>query len=53
MEQPQKINCDVKSCMYNKQNEHLCSLKSINVNYSVNGSAGTPEDESYCGSYRE
>ena len=47
----QTINCDVCSCAYNEQGKR-CGLKTIQVCACCGGSAGTPEDESMCGSYR-
>ena len=45
------IRCRVKSCEYNCGNADYCSLNAIQVEPCENGSGGSPEDESMCGSY--
>ena len=50
MENKQKINCTVESCIYNNHKNGLCNLKSIIVTPKINVNDGTP-DESECGSY--
>lgn len=47
----QEIKCGVGSCRFNRN--HMCSLNAIEVAPSPQGSGGTPEDESYCGSYNK
>lgn len=49
MEQNQKINCTVTSCMYNNTGKE-CTLKQITVTPVNNCDTKTP-DESMCGSY--
>ena len=49
-ERRQKINCTVGSCKYHNQNNE-CLLRQIEVQPCLNGTAGTPEDESMCGNY--
>ena len=51
MDYKQKINCTVKSCVYNNDNEDACSLKQILVAPCQNCSTGKASDESMCGSY--
>ena len=50
MENKQKINCTVESCIYNNSENGLCNLKSIIVTPKANNHTGTP-DESKCSSY--
>ncbi len=50
MHNNQKINCTVKSCIYNNSQNGLCNLKSIKVTPKTNVSTGKP-DESLCSSY--
>lgn len=51
MENHQKINCSVESCMYNGHKTQECLLKDITVKNCNTSCASTPED-SMCGSYR-
>ena len=46
----QTIGCDVQSCVYNQN--HYCSLQSIQVAPCKNCNNGNPEDESMCASYQ-
>lgn len=50
MENKQKINCTVESCIYNNQEYGLCKLNSIIVTPKPNVNSGKP-DESECSSY--
>ena len=50
MENKQKINCIVESCIYNNQEYGLCNLNSIIVTPKTNVNSGKP-DESECSSY--
>ncbi len=50
MENKQKINCTVESCIYNNPDNECCNLKSIIVTPKTNTHTGTP-DESKCSSY--
>lgn len=47
----QKIYCSVGSCTYNATGKNECKLKSIQVTPCKSCKNGTPEDESFCGSY--
>lgn len=50
MEEKQKINCTVESCVYQDRNAKRCTLQAINVVPVTD--CGTGEtDESMCGSY--
>ena len=50
MNDNQKINCVVKSCIYQDENTKRCKLQAINVVPTANcNTMGT--DESMCGSY--
>lgn len=49
----QKIYCTVESCAFNESDKNLCTLKSIQVAPCKNCQKGTPEEESFCGSYRK
>lgn len=51
MEKNQKINCTVNSCIFQDNNNCMCSLKNITVKATPNCNAKTPE-ESMCGSYK-
>ena len=51
MQNHQKINCEVSSCMYNEKTTDGCILKDIIVKNCNNCNAKTPED-SMCGSYK-
>ena len=51
MEEKQKINCTVGSCLYNDTEKQKCMLEEITVEPCVEGSTGQPEDESMCGNY--
>lgn len=51
MNENQKINCTVKTCVYQDNNNKRCTLKSINVmptEYNMSGET----DESMCGNYK-
>lgn len=50
MENKQRINCTVESCIYNNSENGLCNLKSIIVTPKTNVNTGT-SDESKCSSY--
>ena len=50
MEEKQKINCTVSSCIYNENEEQKCSLKQIIVTPKQNCNTCNPE-ESMCSSY--
>ena len=45
------IRCRVKSCTYHCGDKDYCSLSAIQVEPRPDGSAGSPADESMCGSY--
>ena len=47
----QKIFCSVCSCSFNEPEKGECSLKSIQVTPCASCKKGSPEDESFCGSY--
>ena len=49
----QTIHCSVGSCAFNEPDKNECSLKSIQVTPCKNCQKGTPEDESFCGSYKK
>ena len=50
MEENQKINCTVESCVYQDREKRRCTLQSINVMPTTD--TNTHEtDESMCGSY--
>ena len=49
----QKIYCSVCSCSYKAQDKDECTLKSIQVTPCNACNNGTPEDESFCGSYKQ
>ena len=51
MQNHQKINCEVSSCMYNERETDGCLLKDIIVKNCKNCNAKTPED-SMCASYK-
>ena len=51
MEKKQKINCTVKSCIYNDNEHKECDLESIIVTPIKNVNTGKP-DESQCSSYK-
>ncbi len=46
----QEIKCGVQSCKFNDRH-NMCTLKAIQVSPSPDGSDGTPDGESFCGSY--
>jgi len=48
----QKIYCSVESCAFNATDKNECTLKSIQVTPCTNCQKGTPQDESFCGSYQ-
>ena len=50
MEENQKINCTVESCVYQDSANKRCKLQSINV-MPVSGTNTRDVDESMCGSY--
>ena len=50
MEGNQKIHCTVESCVYNNQEQALCTLKAIQVEPVQDCETCTP-DESMCASY--
>ena len=49
----QKIYCSVGSCAFNAQDKNECTLKSIKVAPCSNCQKGTPQEESFCDSYRK
>ena len=49
----QKIYCSVGSCTYNAKGKNECKLKSIQVTPCNHCKNGSPEDESFCGSYSQ
>ena len=49
----QKIYCSVGSCSYNEHEKNECTLKSIKVAPCKACKNGAPEDESFCGSYKQ
>ena len=51
MEDKQKINCTVESCVYNNLNNHKCTLKEIQVT-PIAGCNTKEPDESMCSSYK-
>ena len=51
MEENQKINCTVESCVYQDTNTKRCKLQAIEVVPVSNCGTGKT-DESMCGSYR-
>lgn len=50
MEERQKINCTVESCVYQDGTTKRCTLQTINVVPTANCSTQST-DESMCGSY--
>lgn len=50
MSDSQKINCTVKSCVYQDENAQRCKLQAINVVPTRKCNTSKP-DESKCGSY--
>ena len=50
MEEKQKINCTVESCVYQDEKNKRCTLQSITVKPTKDCSSGKT-DESMCGSY--
>ena len=50
MEENQKINCTVESCVYQDPEKRRCTLQSINVMPTTDNTTGET-DESMCGSY--
>lgn len=50
MDEKQKINCTVESCIYQDEKNKRCTLQSINVMPTPNSDTGEV-DESMCGSY--
>ncbi len=50
MEEKQKINCTVGSCIYNDASKKKCQLEEITVEPCVDCSTGET-DESMCGNY--
>ena len=51
MQNHQKINCEVSSCMYNEKDNNSCLLKDIIVKNCRDYNASCPED-SMCASYK-
>ena len=51
MEENQKINCTVESCIYQNPEERRCTLNAIQVMPTQDCKTRQP-DESMCGSYR-
>lgn len=51
MDEKQKINCTVQSCIYNDNDEQKCVLEEITVEPCNEYTTGVAEDESMCGSY--
>lgn len=51
MEKNQKINCTVKSCIYQDANTKMCTLQSIQV-IPTDDCDTCKSDESMCGSYK-
>ena len=51
MEDKQKINCTVESCVYNNLNNHKCTLKEIQVT-PIAGCNTKEPDETMCSSYK-
>ena len=49
----QKIYCTVDSCAFNASERQECTLKSIKVAPCKNCQKGTPEEESFCDSYKK
>lgn len=49
----QKIYCSVCSCSFNEPEKNECTLKSIQVTPCKGCRKGTPEEESFCGSYKQ
>ena len=52
MNKNQKINCSVKSCIFNNETSHLCELEEIKVCACPGCNTGKAEDESMCESYK-
>jgi len=50
MEENQKINCTVESCVYQDAEKRRCTLQAINVMPTTDTST-RETDESMCGSY--
>ncbi len=50
MEENQKINCTVESCIYQDEQTKRCTLQTINV-MPTNSCNTCKTDESMCGSY--
>ena len=51
MENHQKINCEVSSCMYNERTTDGCLLKDIIVK-NCNSCKTKSAEDSMCGSYK-
>ena len=51
MTKNQTIHCSVSSCRYNKADQQLCELESIEVRPNCGCHSGSC-DESMCGSYQ-
>lgn len=51
MDNNQKINCDVESCMHQDGATQKCKLSAINV-VPAKGCTTRKADESMCGSYK-
>ena len=50
MEENQKINCTVESCVYQDREKRRCTLQAINV-MPTTDTTTRETDESMCGSY--
>ena len=50
MEEKQKINCTVESCVYQDRENRRCTLPAINV-MPTTDTTTRETDESMCGSY--
>ena len=50
MEENQKINCTVESCVYQDSKNRRCTLQAINV-MPTTDTTTVETDESMCGSY--
>lgn len=48
----QKIKCNVCSCMYNNEQNNVCTLDEIKVCYCPGCGNGKAKDESMCDSYK-
>lgn len=48
----QRILCSVGSCVYNAENENLCTLGAVQVSAGAHSDSGAPYDETLCASYK-